>query len=102
MEALERSVTLSLVTTALYALAGLSCALGIEGQHELSAEIFFFVFKNPSTLAVYKEMVEPYFTNVKESLSPGELAAAEERASSKELEDIYALLLQNPEKAESQ
>jgi hypothetical protein len=101
MEALERSVTLGLVTTALYALAGMACALGIEGQRALAVEVFFFVDKNPSTMAVYKAMVEPYFIAVKDSLTPEELAAAEDRASSKELRDIYAMLLQSQPELES-
>ena len=50
---------------------------------------------------VQAEMVEPYFTSVKKSLTPEELAAAEDRASSKELGDIYALLLQSEPELES-
>jgi predicted ATPase/class 3 adenylate cyclase len=91
LDAFDRALVHKMVTSALYALAGMACVLAQKGQEEQAADVFFFVLKNPGTPAVYKALIEPYFAELRESADPGLMDLAEENADQKALEDFASL-----------
>ena len=96
LDAFDRAIIYKMVISALYALAGMSCVLAQKGQEEQAAETFYFVLNNPSTPAIYKTLIEPYFAELEKSADPALMATAEDQAGQKTLEDFASIGMEIP------
>jgi len=77
-----------MLSLTLYSLVGIVGLLAVEGEEGRAAELFAFVTNYPGTPALYKEMAERWFDDLKTKLAPEELDEAVERGKASDLEAI--------------
>jgi tetratricopeptide (TPR) repeat protein len=91
-EALNLAQKGQISTLVLYSLIGLGMLLSRVKQVEQGVEILSFVFANPITPSLYREMAEKNLTELEGELPQDKFTAAKEAGENSELEEIVNAL----------
>jgi tetratricopeptide (TPR) repeat protein len=91
-EALNLAQKGQISTLVLYSLIGLGMLLNRVKQVEQGVEILSFVFANPITPSLYREMAEKNLTDLEGELPQDKFTAAKEAGENSELEEIVNAL----------